>query len=117
MDSQNRLCLLFIGLTELRRRLQMSIHESLDQRIVMRYQMGALTREELPDYLIHRLRAASCELPLFEQSAVEAIFQATQALPRKVNRLAHYGLTAAAIANVRGVTAEHIQSALQEIGL
>lgn len=117
MDSQNRLCLLFVGLTELRRRLQMSVHESLDQRIVMRYQLGALTREELPDYLTHRLRAACCELPLFDQGAIEAIYQATQALPRKINRLAHYALTAAAIATDRHVTAEHVQSALQEIGL
>lgn len=117
MDSQNRLCLLFVGLTELRRRLQMSVHESLDQRIVMRYQLGALTRDELPEYLTHRLRAACCELPLFDNSAIEALFQATQALPRKVNRLAHYALTAAAIAAARKVTAEHVQNALQEIGL
>ena len=105
MDSQNRLCLLFVGLTELRRRLQMSVHESLDQRIVMR------------EYLTHRLRAASCELPLFDRGGVEAIFQATQSLPRKVNRLAHYALTAAAIAGERTVNAELVQSALQEIGL
>lgn len=117
MDSQNRLCLLFVGLTELRRRLQMSVHESLDQRIVMRYQLGALTREEIPDYLTHRLRAASCELPLFDESAIEAIYQATQALPRKVNRLAHYALTATAIAEQRTVNADLVQSALQEIGL
>ena len=83
----------------------------------MRYQLGALTREELPEYIAHRLRAAGCELPLFEHSAIEALFQATQALPRKVNRLAHYAMTAAAIANERAVTAEHVQSALQEIGL
>ena len=95
----------------------MSVHESLDQRIVMRYQLGALTRDELPDYLTHRLRAASCELPLFNKDATEAIFQATQALPRKVNRLAHYSLTAAAIANERSVNAQLVQSALQEIGL
>lgn len=117
MDSQNRLCLLFVGLTELRRRLQMSVHESLDQRIVMRFQLGALTREEIPDYLTHRLRTASCELPLFDESAIEAIYQATQALPRKVNRLAHYALTATAIAEQRTVNAELVQSALQEIGL
>ena len=48
MDSENRLCLLFVGLTELRRRLQMSVHESLDQRIVMRYNLPGLSREELP---------------------------------------------------------------------
>jgi general secretion pathway protein A len=65
MDSENRLCLLLVGLTELRRRLAMAVHESLTQRIVVRYHLAGLTREELPQYLTHRLRLAGCELPLF----------------------------------------------------
>jgi type II secretory pathway predicted ATPase ExeA len=68
MDSDNRLCLLLVGLTELRRRLSMAVHESLAQRIVVRYHLGGLTREELPAYLTHRLRLA--ELPLFEPPAI-----------------------------------------------
>jgi general secretion pathway protein A len=98
-----------------RRRLGMAIHESLDQRIVMRYHLNGLTREELPDYLMHRLRATGCELPLFGKGAIEAIYQATQALPRKVNRLAHYALTSCAIDKQRSVTTEHVQKALEEL--
>lgn len=116
MDSENRLCVLFVGLTELRRRLQMSVHESLDQRIVMRYNLPGLSREELPDYLTHRLRMAGCELPLFEPAAVEAIYQATKSLPRKINRLAHYALTAAAITQAKSVNTEHVEQALSETG-
>ncbi len=116
MDSENRLCLLLVGLTELRRRLRMAVHESLDQRIVVRYHLAGLDRDELPGYLAHRLRAACCELPLFEPAAIEAIFQATQALPRRINRLAHYALTSAAIKRARTVSAEHVQAALQELG-
>lgn len=115
MDADNRLCLLLVGLTELRRRLRMAVHESLDQRIVVRHHLGGLTREELPQYLAHRLRAACCELPLFEPAAIEAIFQATRALPRRVNRLAHYALTSAAIARARAVTSEHVNIALQDL--
>jgi len=70
MDSENRLCLLRAGLTELRRRLAMAVHESLAQRIVVRYHLAGLTREELPAYLTHRLRLTGCELPLFESPAV-----------------------------------------------
>ncbi len=100
MDSHNRLCLLLVGLTELRRRLSMAVHESLAQRIVVRHHLAGLSREELPDYLTHRLRRVGCELPLFEPPAVEALFQATQGTPRKVNRLAHYALTSAALRTV-----------------
>ena len=33
MDAENRLCLLLVGLTELRRRLTMAVHESLTQLV------------------------------------------------------------------------------------
>jgi len=82
---------------------------------VVRYHLAGLEREELPEYLTHRLRLSGCELPLFEPPAVEALFQATQGMPRKVNRLAHYALTSAAIEKARIVSAEHVQSAREEV--
>ena len=69
----------------------------------------------MPEYLCHRLRLAGCELPLFEPPAIEAVFQATQGMPRKVNRLAHYALTSAALEQARQVTAEHVQAAREEV--
>ncbi len=117
MDSDNRLCLILVGLTELRRRLRMAVHESLAQRIAVRYHLAGLARDELPDYLTHRLRLAGCELPLFEPAAIEALFQASQGMPRKVNRLAHYALTSAALANARTVSDQHLQTALDEVTL
>jgi type II secretory pathway predicted ATPase ExeA len=115
MDSENRLCLLLVGLTELRRRLAMAVHESLAQRIVVRFHLSGLSREEVASYLEHRLRLAGCELPLFEPAAIEALFQATQGMPRKVNRLAHYALTSAALAKAKTVTIEHVQAACEEL--
>ena len=115
MDSEPRLCLLLVGLTELRRRLGMAVHESLAQRIVVRYHLGGLARDELPGYLEHRLRLAGTSLPLFEPGAVQALYQATHGLPRKVNLVAHYALSAAALAKARQITPEHVQSALEEV--
>ena len=115
MDAERRLCILLVGLTELRRRLTMAVHESLTQRIVVRYHLGGLSREELPAYLTHRLQLAGCALPLFEPAAIEALFQASQGLPRKINRAAHYALSAAALAKLRQVSAEHVQAALDEV--
>jgi general secretion pathway protein A len=115
MDSERRLCLLLVGLPELRRRLRMAVHESLTQRIVVRYHLSGLTREETPEYLSHRLQLAGCTLPLFEPAAVEALFQATQGLPRKLNQAAHYALSAAALAKAKQVTVEHVQAALEEL--
>ena len=63
MDSDNRLCLLLVGLTELRRRLAMACHESLAQRLVVRHHLAGIDRSELDAYLAHRLRLAGCEVP------------------------------------------------------
>lgn len=115
MDAENRLCLLLVGLTELRRRLSMAVHESLDQRIVVRHHLPGLARDELPRYLAHRLRLAGTELALFTPPATEALFQATNGMPRKVNRIAHYALTAAAIERQREVSDEHLLVALEEL--
>jgi len=115
MDAERRLCLLLVGLTELRRRLGMAVHESLAQRIVVRYHLSGLSREELPAYLEHHLNLAGCTLPLFDPAAIEALYQATQGLPRKVNRAAHYALSAAAATKSRQISAEHMATALDEL--
>ena len=117
MDSEHRLCLLLVGLTELRRRLSMTVHESLAQRMVVRHHLGGLQREELDGYLAHRLHLAGCEVPLFEPSAAEALFQASRGLPRQINRIAHYALSATALDDARTVTAEHLQTAVEELRL
>ena len=55
------------------------------------------------------------ELPLLEPPAIEAVFQATQGMPRKVNRLAHYALTGAVIEKAGTVTADHVPAAREEV--
>ena len=115
MDSKNRLCLLLIGQAELRRRLSMSVHEALAQRIVVRHHLTGLTRDELPAYLSHLLRLAGTEQQLFEQPALEAIYTATNGIPRKVNLLAHHALNAAALCRARTVSAELVEAALPEV--
>ncbi len=102
MDADRRLCLLLVGLTELRRRLAMAVHESLSQRLVVRHHIGTLTRDELP---------------LFEPPAAEALFQASRGLPRHINRIAHYALSAAALDKARTVNETHMQHALDELRL
>ena len=115
MDTERRLCMLLVGLTELRRCLSMAVHEWPSQRLVVRHHIGSLGRDEIDAYLAHRLRLAGSELPLFGPPAVEALFQAFRGLPRRINRIAHYALSAAAIARQRTVDAEHMRHAIDEL--
>ena len=80
-----------------------------------RAHVRGITRDEIGGYLEHRIRLAGCELPLFEPATVEAIYQASNGLPRKANLLAHHALFAAALAKAKTITTEHIQAALQEV--
>ena len=115
MDAERRLCMLLVGLTELRRRLSMAVHESLSQRLVVRHQFGRLGRDELDDYLAHRLRLAGCELPTVRAARRRGAVPGFRGLPRQINRTAHYVLSAAALAKARTVDAEHMQHALDEL--
>ena len=116
MDSDNRLCLLLVGLSEIRKRLAMAMCESLAQRLVVRCHLGGLERDEVEPYLKHRLHlAGAADIPIFTANAVEALAQAARGMPRRVNRIAHYALCAAAAGNLRQVDIEHVQSAVEEL--
>ena len=115
MDTAPRLCLLLIGLTGLRRRLSMAVHESMQQRLIVQHHLRGLKHEELDPYLAHRLRLAGCEVPLFEPPAIEALHKAARGLPRLVNRIAHYALSAAALEKARTVDAEHLARAVADL--
>ena len=60
-------------------------------------------------------RTPTARSPLFEPGAVEALYQATHGLPRKVNRIAHYALSAAALAKARQIDPEHVHRAVEEV--
>jgi len=117
MDSQNRLCMIFVGQAELRRRLS-----PVGSRTFGSTTCGSLSylrigqEGELPLYLKHRLELAGTQIDLFEEPALEALFQATNGLPRKVNLLAHLSLNLAALQQARMVAIEHIQLAVEETG-
>ena len=115
MDSSNRLCLLLVGLTELRNRLRMAVHEPLAQRIIVNCHIPALRHEEVGAYIEHRMRLAGADVPVFEPAAIEAVALASNRIPRQINRIAHHALIAAAADRARTVTDSHVNRAADEI--
>ena len=82
----------------------------------VRYHISGLAREELRPYLKHRLEMAGTQMDLFEKPALEALFQATNGPPRKVNLLAHLSLNVAALQQAQSVSSEHVHTAVEETG-
>ena len=104
MDSENRMCLILVGLTELRRRLAMAVHESLSQRLVVRHHLTGLERDEVDAYLKHRLRLAGLRTPSVRAARRRGHVPGPPVACRaRINRIAHYALSAAALENARTV--------------
>ncbi|MGH9444748.1 MAG: ExeA family protein [Terriglobia bacterium] len=96
MDSSHYLTLLLIGQPLLRRTLSLATHEALRQRIAVHYHLEGITRPELDAYLAHQLKTAGLSQPLFDDTAAQALYQATKGILRKVNKLALTALELAA---------------------
>jgi general secretion pathway protein A len=96
MDSSHYLTLLLVGEPLLRRTLSLQMHEPLRQRIAVQYHLDGLSREELDAYLVHQLKAAGVTQPLLDETARQALYQATKGILRKVNKLVLTALRLAA---------------------
>lgn len=87
MDSVNPFVLLLAGLPHLRTKLSLNHHRPLSQRFIMRYELQALSKEEVHSYIDHHLKLAGAKIPLFTESAMEAIALRSQGWPRVINQL------------------------------
>jgi MSHA biogenesis protein MshM len=87
----------------------------LRQRITFQFQLGNLGRDELDEYLAHRLRVAGrAGASVFTRRAVGALFRHTAGLPRLVNILAHKSMMLAYGAGAELVTQQHVKAAADD---
>jgi general secretion pathway protein A len=92
MDSSRYLSLLLVGQPLLRRTLSLQMHEALRQRIAVHYHLEGISREEVQAYLAQQLKASGISEPLFDDTATQALYQASRGILRKVNKLARAAL-------------------------
>ncbi|MBT1450631.1 XrtA-associated ATPase [Glaciecola sp. XM2] len=77
-----------LGQAELQPILRAPNMEQFRQRIVASCHLTPLNREEMQEYIEHRLHFAGCEREdLITQESFDAIYQFTNGVPRKVNTL------------------------------
>ena len=114
MDSCQYLSLALVGQPLLRRTLSLQIHEPLRQRVAVHYHLEGLSREELDGYVAHQLKAAGVKQPLFDDTARQALYQATKGILRKVNKLCLTALRLAASRKTNMVDETIMLDATQE---
>lgn len=59
----------------------------LEQRIAVRCYLGPFNEEETGKYILHRLKVAGREEPIFTPKALKVIFEQTGGIPRRINHL------------------------------
>jgi type II secretory pathway predicted ATPase ExeA len=90
-DGRGFLTLILVGQPELRERI--ALCPAVNQRVSLSFHLDALSLEDSANYFRHRLLAAGHATgDLFDPNAVERAFEATQGVPRALNRLGKLAL-------------------------
>ena len=85
--------IVLIGQPELRELLARPELEQLAQRVIARYHLGALSADETPHYIRHRMAVAGTGSALpFDSAALARIHALSRGVPRRINLLADRAL-------------------------
>lgn len=88
VNGQPALQSFLLGQPQFRQTLARKDLAQLRQRVIASYHLGPLNLEETGAYILHRLEVVGWENdPIFENTAVETIFQITGGIPRQINTL------------------------------
>ena len=90
-DEGNYLTIILVGQPELRDILNKI--PQVDQRVSLRFHLNFLRREEIKEYIGHRLKmAGGASGKIFDQDAVDLIYHESKGVPRKINRICKLAL-------------------------
>ena len=82
--------------------------EPFNQRIAMRYHMPPLSCEETEKYIEYHLSLAGAKEPILDPKAMNAVFELSFGIPRKIGTITEQSLTYAMFDNKHTVTADMV---------
>ena len=88
---------------------------ALDERVAVTCLLARLNAEETNRYIRHRLETAGTKRTIFEPSALEAIFQLTHGIPRRINRLCDLALLVGYGEELPSLSGSHLESIHEEL--
>ena len=111
-EKRKLLQIILFGQPELDRKLAEPSVRQLLQRIAFHYRLHGLDRQEVANYLAHRLRVAGYRGEgVFAPPAVRCLHRASRGTPRLLNILAHKSLLAVYGEGKHSVRAQHVRQA------
>ncbi|HID49626.1 MAG TPA: DUF2075 domain-containing protein [Chromatiales bacterium] len=114
--KHNMLNIILVGQPELRELLNSPGLEQLVQRVRLRFHLQGMDRQEMRDYIEHRLKVAGLEdAGLFPARHMGLIHSYTAGIPRLVNVLCDTILIGAFSEDSRKITIRTIRNAIEEL--
>ena len=119
-EKEKLLQIILVGQPELYEKLKLNELRQLNQRVAVRYHILPLGREELAEYIRHRLKVAndsrdSNNRIYFTDEAVDIIFQNSGGTPRMVNILCDRALLAGFAAETNKIDQHILHKCAQEV--
>lgn len=115
-DNRKLLQIVLMGQPELRDRLNNPKLRQLRQRITVRYHLPPLSRDEVTQYIQHRLEVAGAKgAPYFTQPALWRVYSYSQGIPRLLNAICDKALLAGFVSQREKIDFGMIGRAVREL--
>lgn len=113
--TRKLLQIILLGQPELKDLLNRRDLLQLRQRVSVRYHLPALMREEIGNYIIHRLKVAGAGGNFFTGEAMNLIYELSAGIPRIINMLADRAMLAAFTQNSKTIEESMITMAQADL--
>lgn len=114
-ESEKLLQIVLFAQPELDEKLNRHEFRQLKQRITFSHHLKPISRDELQEYLCHRLaKAGHTKGSLFSQEASDTLYMASAGIPRVINILCHKALLVAFGKGDHKVSAEAVKQAIKD---
>jgi general secretion pathway protein A len=119
-EKEKLLQIILVGQPELDDLLKLPNLRQLNQRITVRYTIEPLSRTEIADYIMHRLKVAGTHpdqepKSLFSDAAIQSIYEHSKGIPRMTNIICDRALLAAFTQETYSIDSNMIDQCMQEI--
>jgi len=115
-EKEKLIQIVLVGQQELRDKLDQPRLRQLKQRITLRYHILPLDREEVSSYIKHRLEVAgSAGDIVFDESAIEKIYEYSKGLPRVINIVCDKALLLGYVKETCKISGDIIEKSFDEI--
>jgi general secretion pathway protein A len=114
-NQRKLLQIILLGQPELATMLERPELRQLAQRVVARYHLGPLTRQEVAAYVRHRLELSGARRPLFPAGVMGRVYNLSGGIPRVVNLVCDRALLGAYVQGKERVDRATLAQAAREV--